>query len=204
MTTHEDVLPTLSSNADALEDGLPAGCILPPEERPERLAWIRREVASRVVRRLPAGEGMDWELADEPGLAACLDRLIELEGACCSELVIRHELMASGSRRLEVRGLGAQAAAPLGFDGELEAGGEPGPLARVVRAASVGTAVSLFVCCVLPMAAPLVVGASVAAGLAWLDRPAVVVGVGLALTVTLLLRSRRPPAVDGASTPPAG
>lgn len=152
-----------------------AGCTLSAGELRERLAWIRGEILPHAVARETLPDGVAWELADVPGLTVKLDRLVALERECCSGIVFQHtSLAAVGRRRLEARGFdpGAEGFAALRLETSA-----PRPLGgRLARAVGFGTLSSLLVCCVLPIAAAALVGASAAAPLASLDRPWVIVG----------------------------
>ena len=79
-------------------------CSLPPEDRRERLAMIRREILPRATRRqaLPDGLALDFE----PGAATEreLEELVAFERRCCSGL--EWSLERSPERlRLRVSGL---------------------------------------------------------------------------------------------------
>jgi hypothetical protein len=83
-----------------------SSCTLADDELANRLAWIRAEILphARGMERL--ADGVAWELAEAPGLAEKLDRLIELERACCSSLVFARTASATpGGLRLEIRGV---------------------------------------------------------------------------------------------------
>jgi hypothetical protein len=83
-----------------------AVCTLAADALVARLAWIRDEILphARAAERLDAG--LAWELADAPGLAEKLDRLIALERDCCSGIVFARVASATPGRiRLEIRGV---------------------------------------------------------------------------------------------------
>ena len=148
-------------------------CTLSADGLDGRLAWVRSEIMPHALSSERSRDGIAWELEDVPGLAAKLDRLIDLERECCSDIVFEHRTSPTPGRRLfEVRGINAAGFATL----QLDASGPRrlgGPLAR---AAGIGTLLSLLVCCVLPIAAAAVLGATTAAAFASLDDPWVIAG----------------------------
>ena len=155
-----------------------AVCTLPPDELVERLAWIRSEILPHAVDGESIEDGLAWELDDAPGLAAKLDQLVALERECCSGIVFEHQpSQTAGQRRLEVRGIDPRAPIFASLQSTPAAPGGVG--ARLARAAGLGTLVSLFVCCVLPIAAAGVLGAAAAASFAALDDPWIIAGVAL-------------------------
>jgi hypothetical protein len=81
-------------------------CTLTAGELDDRLAWIRAEILPHVRHMERLEGGVAWELADAPGLAEKIDRLIELERACCSSIVFARTASATpGGLRLEIRGI---------------------------------------------------------------------------------------------------
>jgi hypothetical protein len=57
-----------------------------------------------ATERLP--DGLAWELASAPGLAASLDALVARERACCAGLRFEHAPSAVADReRLEIHGV---------------------------------------------------------------------------------------------------
>jgi hypothetical protein len=161
-----------------------AVCTLPPDGLQDRVEWIRTEILSRATGSERGADRVSWELSDEPGLAAKLDRLVALESECCSGIVFEHgPSRTPGQRRLEVRGVDTSAAI---FGALLEGAGEPGDASeprrigmRFAKAAGLGAAMSLFVCCVLPIGAAALLGAAAAAPFASLDEPSVIAGAGV-------------------------
>jgi hypothetical protein len=97
-------------------------CTLSGDRLAERLAWIRDEILAHAQRTERLDAGVAWELAAAPGLAAKLDRLIELERECCDGIVFaRAEASAPGRLRLEVRGVDPDAVLRIlrsGADGD--------------------------------------------------------------------------------------
>ena len=152
-------------------------CTLPPDALGERLAWIRAEILPHAVATERISGGVAWELDDAPGLAAKLDRLVELERECCSGIVLSpHPRGPAGRRRLEVLGIDPDADVLAGIH---PAAGRPQPLGRrLARAAGLGTLLGLLLCCALPLAATALLGASAAALLA-LDTPWVIASAAL-------------------------
>jgi hypothetical protein len=136
----------------------------------DRLAWIRAEILPHAVACERSSNGVVWELEDAAGLAEKLDRLVALERECCSSIVFAHGPSANGGRRrFEVRGVDPEA---LLSTLHVDASEPPRRLGgRIAKAAGTGTLLSLFVCCVLPIAAAAVLGAAVAAPFASLDNP---------------------------------
>lgn len=153
-----------------------AVCTLPADPLSERMAWIRAEILPHTLASERSPDGIAWELADAPGLAAKLDRLVALERECCSGIVFSHEASSQpGQIRFEVRGVDPQAPVFASLQPTAE---EPPRLAgKLGRAAGLGTLAGLVVCCVLPVGAAALVGAAAAAPLASLDQPLVIVGV---------------------------
>ena len=81
-------------------------CTLAADELATRLAWIRAEILPHARRMERLDGGVAWELADAPGLREKLDRLVELERACCASLDITCAPSATrGVVRLEIRGV---------------------------------------------------------------------------------------------------
>ncbi len=162
------------------EDGLDplAVCTLPADGLSERLAWIRSEILPHAVASEPGPDGIAWELEDTPGLVTKLDRLVALERECCSGIAFEHGASRTPGRiRFEVRGVDPRAPVFSALQGAAE---EPPRLrGKLARAAGLGTLLSLFVCCVLPIAAAAVLGAAAAAPFASLDQPWVMLGAAL-------------------------
>lgn len=155
-------------------------CSLPPDDLQGRLAWIRAEILPHALGRERLEDGVAWELADAPGLAAKLDRLVALERACCGGVVFAHRPgRRAGRRRLEVRGV----------DPDARVFAAPG--ARASRAGGLGALASLFVCCVLPAVIAAALGASLAAPLASLDHPTVIGATAVAFAAGALAWERR-------------
>ncbi len=169
-------------------------CTLPPPELAERRAWVRDTILrhAHATERLP--DGIAWELDDVPGLVDAVDRLIELEQACCGPLRFVREPGATAARvRLEIRGVDPDA--PI-FDGAAPPSSvsaearPPRVAARVIGALGLGSLASLLVCCVLPLAAAALIGGA-AAPLASLDGP-IPISVGALLGAALAWRYVRP------------
>ncbi len=143
-------------------------CTLPAEGLLDRLAWIQREILPHAVEIVRLDRGLAIELTSEPGLAEKLDRLIELERECCSEIVFERRTSATpGGLRLEIHGIDPDASV---FESLNVRGTATSARARFAKAAGAGVFGSLFVCCVLPIAAVALVG-GVAAPLASLEGP---------------------------------
>ena len=143
-----------------------------------RLAGISSPLAVESVR---LERGLALELDGAPGAAEKLDRLIELERECCSG--IEFERMAGTTRgglRLEIRGIDPDASLfrPLRLPAASES-----LRARLAKATGLGVTASLFVCCVLPVAAVALLGAA-AAPLTSLDGPVPIIA-GAAVGGTL-------------------
>ncbi len=152
-----------SSGSDPVEV-----CTLPAEDILDRLAWIQREILPHAVETVRLDRGLAIELASEPGLAEKLDHLIELERECCSGIVFeRHTGATPGGLRLEIHGIDPDASV---FESLNVQGTAMSARARFTKAAGAGVFGSLFVCCVLPIAAVALLG-GVAAPLASLDGP---------------------------------
>ena len=139
------------------------GCSLTADEASNRMSWIRSEIVPHAIRTVRLERGLAFELAEAPGLAAKLDRLIELERACCSDIDIVFERVASatsGHPRLEVRGIDPDAEV---FQSLLEPDvPATQPASRLAKAAGIGAIATLFICCVLPVAAVALAGAAAA------------------------------------------
>jgi hypothetical protein len=160
-----------------------AVCTLPPDALDERIEWIRREIVAHAESVARRDDALSIELASRPGLPESIDRLIELERACCSGIGFERSAGARpGTTRLEIRGVDPDAAifrdlnpSQTSASPRSEVGG------RLAKSAGLGVAASFFVCCVVPIAAVAAVGPA-AASLASLDTPlsmgAVALGVG--------------------------
>ncbi|MGI9431636.1 MAG: hypothetical protein ACR2PQ_05450, partial [Myxococcota bacterium] len=71
---------------------------------------------------------------------------------------------------------------------------EPGVGKRLGRAAGIGTVISLLVCCVLPVGAAALLGATAAAPFASLDQPWIIAGSGLIFAgATFVWQGRKRP-----------
>lgn len=165
--------PSTTSGEDPQVPGLdPAAvCSLPPDDMAARMAWVRQEILPHAIETVRLGRGLAFELLAAPGLGERLDRLVELERACCSEIVF--ESMASavpGRLRLEVRGIDPDAEIFRSLDVPASTGEQPSLRARVAQAAAAGVLGSLILCCVLPVAAVAALGTA-AAPLTALDGP---------------------------------
>ena len=162
---------SVARGAEASRDPL-AACTLPPEGLEQRLAWIRSEILPHAIASERGSDSLAWELEDVPGLAEKLDRLVAAERECCSGIVLtRAAGTKPGRRRLELRGVDPGAAVFASLQHE---GTNPSLGGRVAKAAGIATAVSLLVCCVLPVALGGLFGAAVAAPFASLDQPWVI------------------------------
>lgn len=178
-------------------------CTLPPSDLESRLEWVRREILPHAVGRERLPDGVAWELRDAPGLGTRLDRLIELEADCCASLSFTQQPgSASGTRRLEIRGVDPDASILQGAF--LAQPGNPGIGRRLGRAAGLGTALSLFVCCVLPIGAAALLGATAAAPLASLDQPWIIAGSGLLFGSAVFAWQSRKRPEQAASKDPCG
>ena len=137
-----------------------AVCTLPRDLLADRLREVRDEILPHVIETVRLDRGLAVELAAAPGLAEALDRLIELERACCDGIVF--ERMAGGSPdrlRLEIRGVDPDAAV---FESLAAAGRGASRRARLAKAAGAGILGSFVLCCVLPVAAVALLGAAAA------------------------------------------
>jgi hypothetical protein len=153
-------------------------CTLPKIERSERLTWIREEILPFAVGAHRSADAITWELRDAPGLAARLDSLIALERECCAGITLQHAPSTTrGQRRFEVRGIDPSS--------ELFSAVQFGPAERerlsrrLAKAAGFGTALSLMVCCVAPIAATALLGAAAAAPFTSLDTPWIIGGAAV-------------------------
>ena len=178
-------------------------CTLPPSDLGDRIEWIRREILPHAVGRERLPDGVTWELRDAPGLESRLDRLIELEAECCSRVSFAQQPGSkAGTRRLEIRGVDPDSPILQGtFPAEPE---KAGVARRLGRAAGLGTALSLFVCCVLPIGAAALLGATAAAPFASLDQPWVIAGSGLLFGGAAFLWQGRKRPAQPASKDPCG
>jgi hypothetical protein len=130
------------------------------------MAWIHKEILPHAIEIVRLEGGLSFELASAPGLAASLDRLIELERACCTGIVFERLASTTPSRmRLEIRGIDPDAAVFPSLRAPVQ---NAGP--RLAKAAGIGVLASLFVCCILQIGAAALLGAA-AAPLTALDGP---------------------------------
>ncbi len=144
-------------------------CSLPGEALEERLDWIGREILPHAVETERLDRGVALELEDAGGVAEKVDLLIGLERECCPSVAFEAAPSAEPGRlRLEIRGIDPDEPALRAL--EPAAPAEPRASTRVATAAGIGIAASLFVCCVVPIAAGALLGAA-AAPLAALDAP---------------------------------
>jgi hypothetical protein len=185
-------------------------CRLSDDAFEARRATLRRQLAphARFREALPDGVALGFEAT--PDLRAALDDLVAFERECCPGLgfALRER---GGVLRLEVRGVAADAPilADLGAPPLADLGASPLTVsappsrrrrargwARAARAAGLGTAASFALLCLLPMGAAALLGASVVAPLAALDRPWIVAATAL-VCATLVWRRARARATAG-------
>jgi len=153
-------------------------CSLSPSGLAQRLAWVRDEILPFAIACERDGDSITWEFEDGPDIAANLDAWVSLERECCSSIAFRHTSDPEAHRRrLEVSGIDPGSAL-LGNALGLSTA-RPGPWKRALRAAGFGTAVSLFICCALPIAASALLSGTVAASIESLDAPLTVVFVAV-------------------------
>jgi hypothetical protein len=168
-------------------------CTLTSEEMGDRLTWIGAEILPHAERRSDGADFVRLELHDVPGLCAKLDRLVELERDCCAEIEFAHGPgSAPGTRWLEIRGVDPQTVLRDMATDRHSTGARQGLARRIARAAGVGTLASLFVCCVLPIAAVALIGGATASALGALDQPVVIAGAALLFGGAAFLWRRRP------------
>lgn len=186
-----DTTPSPQSDSGARHDP-EAICTLPPEALEGRLAWIRDDLLPFALEREDlAADVIAWRFAPVAGLDAALDRLVELERACCSAIDFQVEPATVGrGPRLVMRGVDPDA--PIFATPLPGAAPEASTLRRGLRALGFGTAASLLVCCVLPLAAGALFGAAVAAPLAGLDQPLVIVLAAVVFGAAGFFWKRRP------------
>lgn len=137
----------MSCESPLPRDAVDGVCALPEESLEGRLELIRRDILPHVSARQTLPDGMRFSFPNDAALRAKLERLVELERACCGGLDF--EVGEADGLHLSVRGLDPQS----GFFAALPAAAaEPrGRLARLARAGGLGFAVSFFVLCVVPM-----------------------------------------------------
>jgi hypothetical protein len=177
-------------------------CTLPPDEITARLDWIQSRILPHAVRSEAMPDGVALELADAPGLAANLDRLVELERACCSGIEIVHTASASaGQRRLEAHG--ADPNAPVFKLLRVKPTEPPDLAGRIAKATGLGAVTGFLVCCVLPVGLAALLGATVAAPFASLDQPWIIAAVS-ALSAVAAFRWQRRARKPGPALPAAG
>jgi len=174
-------------------------CTLPPDGLAERMAWIHEEILPHAIETVRLEGGLSLELASAPGLAASLDRLIELERACCTGIVFERLESTTPSRlRLEIRGIDPDAALFRSLRTPVQ---EAGP--QLAKAAGIGVLASLFVCCLLPIGAGALLGAA-AAPLAALDGPGpIAAGALVGSTAAWWWLGRRRTREAGGEDPPS-
>ncbi|MDX1648550.1 MAG: hypothetical protein R3263_01730 [Myxococcota bacterium] len=134
-------------------------CTLSADGMQERLAWIHHEILPHHVATERLVDGLALELAPAPGLRERLERLIALERACCDGIVFA--LAPAGSPdglRLEIRGVDPDAPVLAALRRPAASRSDRGR--RLARAAGVGAALGLLLCCAAPVAAVLLVGAT--------------------------------------------
>ena len=143
-------------------------CTLPPRGRDDRLAWVRQEILPHAAETIRLEDGLAIELGASPALTEKVDRWIALERECCPGITFERRSSATPGRiRFEMHGVDPNASL-LKALGAPEA--QPAGRARLAKAAGAGFTLSLFVCCVVPMAAGALLGAA-GAPLAALDGP---------------------------------
>ena len=154
-------------------------CTLSPEDLARRKAWIQSEILPHVRHRETLGSGAAWELEDSPGLGETLDRWVELENECCSELVFaRVPSTRPGHLRMEI-----QPKRPVSR------------WQRLARLGGFGVLATAGVCCGLPLLATALLNGGGAAALAFghpvwaLALAALSLGAGLAWWQRRLRRS---------------
>lgn len=137
-------------------------CVLDDTALGERLAWLGRNVVPHVTRAHRREDGWLLEITDEEGMAQKLDQWSELERACCSGIVFERVTGApEGFLHFEIRGANPAASVFARFE-SLRAPERSSVNGTVVRSAGVGLLASLFVCCLLPIAAVAVLGSAAA------------------------------------------
>jgi hypothetical protein len=148
---------------------IPDACSLERPDFDERIDWIRLNVP--VPRRvLATPDGTVWEFESTHELRQTLERLVELERACCDPARIRfelHEDAPHSTLRLEIHG--------LSVEHPLAQAAPSGPTRngwrRLFQAGGIGAAGTFALLCGLPPLVALVAGASLAAPLSKLESP---------------------------------
>lgn len=157
-------------------------CSLPPETLDARRAWIRRELLPHALRREVLAENeVVYHFRRAPDIVRALERLVVLEGECCSAIDFRVEAPTGGGPRLFLRGVDPEAPILAGPDEQVAA--PAGRLRRAAGALALGSAAGLLVCCVLPLGVAALFGAAAGAALGWMDQPLVIAVVALVAAV---------------------
>ncbi len=177
-------------------------CTLSEDGIVDRMAWVQATIIPHAIQTERLEHGLGIEFSGTPQLAQDLDRLVRLESECCGGITFeRLESETPGRMRLEIRGISPDAAAFRSFWTPAAGEVKPGIPARLAKSAGVGSAASVFVCCVIPTAAAALLG-GIAAPLASLDGPVpIAFGALLSGAAVWWWLGRRGPARDGAGRP---
>jgi hypothetical protein len=154
---------------------------------------IRSEILPGLLRQEDLSDGFACEF--DAGMRSRVEAWVALERECCSGLTWSVLGVSDGRVRLEVRGVGAAAVAPLVL-GEKQ-GSTLGRVSGLLAGAGgLGFASAFLLCCVLPSLALAVLGGTaLVVSLARLDDPATLAGLSLAFATLawwILHRRARP------------
>jgi hypothetical protein len=178
---------------------LRAICNLSDEQFAARAKELRGGLLALANGREELSDGIALRFDSAPEIRTRLQEFVAFERGCCSSLGfdIREE---SGTLRLEILGIRSAVGEFAAIDGIAE---EPKPerskLPRLLRSAGLGTALSVSLCCLLPLGIATLAGASIAAPLVALDNPWIIAAGSLAFA-TLLWRRERKPAANKTSS----
>lgn len=152
----------ISANAPGMLPDPVDVCVLDDAALGERLAWLGRNVVPHVTRAHRREHGWLLEITDEEGMTQKLDQWSEFERACCSGIVFERVSGApEGALHFEIRGANPAASVFAPFE-ELRAPDKNRVRGTVVQSVGVGLFASVFVCCLLPIAAVAALGSAAA------------------------------------------
>jgi len=162
-------------------------CSLPENEQKSRIIYFQQEFLPKAKRIVVLPDGRTWEFENNGDLRGKLEDLVTFERQCCPSLDWDISVDENTKRiRLSVTGLDPHSS----FFKQLEETTIKPPenihFNNAVKAGSIGLAVSLIVCCLVPFVLALVAGTAVALPLSSsLDNPIVIIGTAAAIGIAV-------------------